>query len=560
MTAAKTIRLVLPLFAAALLLALLLGCQPAEVPPGPPTAAPTVAIAASATAVSGPVVSTATPAPGDCAPPPAGWQPYVIQPGDTLQELSARAGVSSARILSENCLPVDTLIAGETIYLPPLAAVTPCVPGRPGWELVTIDIGDSLVSLAQARGVSVAEIEAANCLTSEVINAGERLYLPPLPTPTPCPAPAGWEAYAVQPGDTVLDLAAARNVTSAEIMAANCLAAPLVQPGQTIYLPPIPPPPPTATLTPIPPAVTPAPMTGPTQPPQAVAAAPQNSQASTPGGGVEPAGGGQGPAVSVASPFEMTISRHDLAPWVPNAGAMIPCSGAVSNGPYLDGGPVSATLYLGQRRAFVPCFILPAEAYVINPDGITRTVPLLPLPVEGVALKPNETVSYIPDVFPPTGTIEITKATSVVEWYALPFHPTGVYTLIVKGKGTVPEPAFAGLTRFTTTFTVSQPAAAAPPEILVMPSTGRPGQNLAVYYTNFPLGATPRFTLLRQQVGITETYQSTAPPWPVSIDQPFGDRGWGFNLLAAPTAALTGTYTISQVTGTENVTGTFWLK
>jgi len=117
--------------------------------------------------------------------------------------------------------------------------------------------GDTLVALAWRTGTTVSAIMQANCLSSQTIYAGQRLYLPPvtiLPTPTPFPClgpPPSWQIYVVQRGDTLYSLARRFGTTITAIIQANCLRSYTIYVGQQLYLPPLPPTfTPTATGTP----------------------------------------------------------------------------------------------------------------------------------------------------------------------------------------------------------------------------------------------------------------------------------------------------------------------
>ena len=61
-----------------------------------------------------------------------------------------------------------------------------CVPPE-GWVAYTIQPGDTLLSLANATGITIADIKAANCMLQDLLVAGEKLYLPFLPPPPPPP-------------------------------------------------------------------------------------------------------------------------------------------------------------------------------------------------------------------------------------------------------------------------------------------------------------------------------------------------------------------------------------
>ncbi len=222
--------------------------------PVPPTPGVIFVTLTSIPAVAG--QAAATPGATPCVPAgPVGWAPYTIQPGDTLSGLAARFNVSQGRILKANCLiSPDDLQAGQSLFLPPLLTPTPCTPSLPvGWSLYTVQSGDTLSSLAAARGVTTGEVIRVNCLTSTDLVQDQPLFLPALPTPTPCALspPVGWDLYTVQSGDTLFSLAATRGTTTAEVLRVDCLLLTDIGIGDTLYLPalptPTPTPPPSAT-------------------------------------------------------------------------------------------------------------------------------------------------------------------------------------------------------------------------------------------------------------------------------------------------------------------------
>ena len=144
-----------------------------------------------------------------------------------------------------------------TATLPPTPTLTPaCLPPA-SWRVYVVQHGDTLVALAWRTGTTVSAIMQANCLSSQTIYAGQRLYLPPvtiLPTPTPFPClgpPPSWQIYVVQRGDTLYSLARRFGTTITAIIQANCLRSYTIYVGQQLYLPPLPPTfTPTATGTP----------------------------------------------------------------------------------------------------------------------------------------------------------------------------------------------------------------------------------------------------------------------------------------------------------------------
>ena len=114
------------------------------------------------------------PSPTPCTPP-AGWTLYVVQPGDSLAGLAAQAGLTVAELQAANCLAGGRLLVGQALFLPVAAVV--CGPPA-DWVLVEIRPGDTLSGLAGRYGTTVEAIMLANCLVSQALTAGSRLYLP----------------------------------------------------------------------------------------------------------------------------------------------------------------------------------------------------------------------------------------------------------------------------------------------------------------------------------------------------------------------------------------------
>ncbi len=134
--------------------------------------------------------STMAPLPTQC-PPPVGWQPYLVQPGDSLAELADRFGISLRALMDANCLISNQLVANAQIFLPPAATATATTQNSPtacihppGWIQYTIRSGDTLVKIAMMFSVSYNRLVEANCLTDEYIIAGEKLWVPNVATST----------------------------------------------------------------------------------------------------------------------------------------------------------------------------------------------------------------------------------------------------------------------------------------------------------------------------------------------------------------------------------------
>ena len=140
-----------------------------------------------------PTLTPTLPPPPTSCPPPAGWLPYVVSAGETVDGLAAAYRISSAELIQANCLLSSDLYPGVVLYLPPVPTPTriPCGPPQ-NWIIYIVQPGDTLYHLSQAYGLTVGDLQRANCMGfSTLLHTGQRLYVPPWATRTPSPTPTG---------------------------------------------------------------------------------------------------------------------------------------------------------------------------------------------------------------------------------------------------------------------------------------------------------------------------------------------------------------------------------
>lgn len=189
--------------------------------------------------LSGSDETAAAPAPAP-APEPAPAQPagitgdtYTVQSGDTLGSIATRSGHTVAELASWSGISdPDHIEAGWTIRLSGGSA-----PATSGGNY-TIQSGDTLTSIAEAHGTTVAAIASANGIADpNTIWAGQTITIP---GGSAAPAPAQ-RRYTVQPGDTLWAIAASQLGDGArygEIAAANGIGNPdSIQAGQSLLIP-----------------------------------------------------------------------------------------------------------------------------------------------------------------------------------------------------------------------------------------------------------------------------------------------------------------------------------
>lgn len=92
---------------------------------------------------------------------------YIAKAGDTVQAVAAQYGVSASTIKWANNLTSDALNAGKELTIPPTDGV-----------IYTVRAGDTVASLAQRYGVNAARIVSFNDLEIDGLATGKRIVLP----------------------------------------------------------------------------------------------------------------------------------------------------------------------------------------------------------------------------------------------------------------------------------------------------------------------------------------------------------------------------------------------
>jgi LysM repeat protein len=183
--------------------------------PSPPfTASPTELLLPSATATlsltpSTTVISSETAAPSSTACPiPDGWIQYTVQRGETLNPLAARYGLLPQVLADANCLSESQqVVAGLSLFvpgptaLPPIASQVPCTP-RYDWVIYIVQPGDTLYNLARRLNTTAYNLRISNCLSTDTIYIGQRLYVPFYPAPYPT-STQPWPATPIPPGTAI---------------------------------------------------------------------------------------------------------------------------------------------------------------------------------------------------------------------------------------------------------------------------------------------------------------------------------------------------------------------
>ena len=190
-----------------------------QIPPQSGTSGSTV------TSSSAPTSSTAATSTGGA---------YVVQPGDTLSAIAARAGLSPGSLAASNGLdPNGILISGTVLRLSgagstvPVSTSTSTSTSSAGGAYV-VQPGDTLTAIATRAGVSMPSLAAANGLdptryliSGTVLRLSGTGTMVPVSTSTSTSSAGG--AYVVQPGDTLTAIATRAGLSMPSLAAANGL-------------------------------------------------------------------------------------------------------------------------------------------------------------------------------------------------------------------------------------------------------------------------------------------------------------------------------------------------
>jgi LysM repeat protein len=135
--------------------------------------------------------------------PPAGWIAVSIQISETLDSLAAKYNTSKDILKSGNCLFSESLIPGTILYVPHVVAtntVAICNKGAVNWSpSYRVISGDTLYSIALRYYTTLDTLKRVNCLIYDRINVGDVLWVPNVATRTPSFTPLPGTVYTVVP-------------------------------------------------------------------------------------------------------------------------------------------------------------------------------------------------------------------------------------------------------------------------------------------------------------------------------------------------------------------------
>jgi LysM repeat protein len=183
------------------------------------------------------------------APAPVSEE-YTVAKGDTLSRIAKAHNISVVELRNANSLSTDALKIGQKLTIPAPAGSASSMTaegGAPSIQAYVVVKGDTLARVAKMYGVSVADLKAANNLTTGTLKVGQKLTLPAGAVSSPkwvAPAvpkhtvKASGHSYKVVKGDTVGSIASRAGVKTQDLMDLNGISEPRrLRVGMTLKLP-----------------------------------------------------------------------------------------------------------------------------------------------------------------------------------------------------------------------------------------------------------------------------------------------------------------------------------
>lgn len=142
---------------------------------------------------------------------------YLVKKGDTLYSIARNNNITVLELKRLNNLTSNEIYEGQKLILKPNS--------NNDVDTYTVQVGDTLYSIAKKYGISVDELKKANNITNNLLSIDQKLIIPKTE-----------RIYIVQNGDTLYKIANQNNTTVQKIKELNNLTNDLLMVGQELFL------------------------------------------------------------------------------------------------------------------------------------------------------------------------------------------------------------------------------------------------------------------------------------------------------------------------------------
>ena len=155
---------------------------------------------------------------------------YVVKSGDSLWSIAKKYATTVNELKSLNNLTSNNLQIGQTLKVPTNTTSVEA-------NTYTVKSGDSLWSIAQKYGTTVANLKSLNNLTSDVLQIGQTLRVPSSESGASFGISSTNQTYTVKSGDSLWNIANRYGTTVSKIKSLNGLSSDNLSIGQILLIP-----------------------------------------------------------------------------------------------------------------------------------------------------------------------------------------------------------------------------------------------------------------------------------------------------------------------------------
>ena len=153
---------------------------------------------------------------------------YTVSKGDSLWSISKKFNITVEELKAANNLSSNLLNIGQKLVIPTKEEEP--IPGE--YTVYIVKSGDNLYSIANKYDITVNDLIEYNNLSGTTLSIGQQLFIPVVSEDE-----SQYDTYTVKSGDSLYQIANRYNTTANELMNINNLSTNVLSIGQKILVP-----------------------------------------------------------------------------------------------------------------------------------------------------------------------------------------------------------------------------------------------------------------------------------------------------------------------------------